>query len=178
MVTTSKVGLLIAPRGTEDVEFAKPKAALEQAGFKVVVIGLSGKLASTVENDLDPAHDYPIDVLISHAKADDYVALIIPGGTVGADQLRAEPAVIKLVNEFAAQEKIIASICHGPWVLAEAGLVNDVTLTSFPSIRTDLENAGASWKDQEVVIDQGIITSRNPKDIPAFNNAIIEALTS
>jgi protease I len=170
------VAILIAPRGTEDSEFSKPRDALRQAGVKVTVIGLEAGTAQTFRHDLDPAGQHAVDITIGQANAADYDAVVIPGGTVGADRLRADAHVVALVRAMVAAGKPVAAICHGPWVLAEAGLAHDRAVTSYPSLQTDLHNAGGQWQDKEVVVDRGVITSRRPDDLPAFNQALLDAL--
>ncbi|WP_267354123.1 MULTISPECIES: type 1 glutamine amidotransferase domain-containing protein [unclassified Methylobacterium] len=169
-----KIAILIAPRGTEEPEFTKPRDAVTEAGAAVTVIGLEAGEAETVNNDLDPAGRYKIDKTIEGASASEYDGLVVPGGSVGADKLRASEAVVAFVRDFFAQGKPVGVICHGPWVLIEADVVKGRTLTSFPTVRRDIENAGGTWVDQEVVCDQGLVTSRNPKDLPAFCAKIIE----
>ena len=170
------VAILLAPRGNEDSEFAKPKKALEEAGAKVVLIGMEAGEGETFEGDLDPVTKYPVDKLVGEVSADDFDLLVIPGGTVGADKFRSDEKVVAFTKAFAAQDKAIAAICHAPWLLVEAGLVQGKTLTSFASLQTDIKNAGGNWVDKEVVEDGGLITSRDPDDIPAFNAAILKAL--
>ena len=170
------VAILIAPRGTEDSEFIQPLKALEKAGASVTVLGLENGKAETFENDLDPVGKHAVDKLVEAVSAEDFDAIVIPGGTVGADKLRAETQVTALVKAFASSGKPVAAICHGPWVLIEAGVAQGRTLTSFPSLKTDITNAGGHWVDKEVAIDGGLITSRTPDDLPAFNQALIEAL--
>lgn len=170
------VAILIAPRGSEDSEFSKPRHALQQAGARVSVLGLEAGTAQTFRNDLDPAGTYDVDMLVAQAEPAQFDALVIPGGTVGADKLRADPAVGALVIEIAGAGKPVAAICHAPWVLIDAEVVRGRTLTSFPSLQRDLINAGAQWVDREVVVDGGLITSRNPDDLDAFNRALIDAL--
>ena len=162
------IAILIAPRGTEEPEFAQPRAAVQEAGGTVTVISLETGEAKTNNHDLEPGSSYAIDKAIGDVSARDFDALIIPGGCVGADKLRASEKVAAFVKDFFAQQKPVAAICHAPWVLIEAGAVAGRKLTSFKSVRTDIENAGGQWVDEEVVVDRGLITSRTPKDLPAF----------
>ena len=169
-----KIAILIAPRGTEEPEFKQPKEAVEAAGASVTVLGLETGEAQTNNNDLDPGSRYPVDKTIETAFADEYDGLIIPGGCVGADKLRAEKSVISFVHAFFTQGKPVGVICHAPWLLVEADVVKGRTLTSFPSLKTDITNAGGQWVDREVVVDQGLVTSRTPKDLPAFCAKLVE----
>ena len=168
-----RIAVLIAPRGTEEPEFTKPKEAMSEAGASVTVIGLEAGEAETVTGDLDPAGRYPVDRTIDGASASDFDALVIPGGCVGADKLRASGDVVAFVKDFFVQGKPVGVICHGPWTLIEADVVKGRTLTSFPTVRRDIENAGGTWVDEECVCDQGLVTSRNPKDLPAFCAKIV-----
>lgn len=168
------IAILIAPRGTEEPEFVQPKQAVEDAGGRAVVIGLKAGEAQTNNNDLDPGGSYAVDKTIAEASVDDFDGLIIPGGCVGADKLRAEKPVVTFVKDMMAAGKPVAVICHGPWLLVEADLVDGRRLTSFPSVRTDIENAGGTWVDEEVVVDDNLITSRTPDDLPAFCAKIVE----
>jgi protease I len=170
-----KIAILLAPRGTEESEFTKPKAAVTEAGAAVTVISLEPGEARTVNSDLDPGSSYTIDKTIDEVSANTFDGLIIPGGCVGADKLRGSKAVVQFVHAFFAQGKPVGAICHGPWTLVEAGAVKDRTLTSFPTLKTDIGNAGGKWVDQEVVVDQGLVTSRSPKDLPAFCAKLVEA---
>lgn len=169
-----KIAILIAPRGTEDPEFAQPRAAVEAAGGTVTVIGLETGQAETNNHDLDPGSTYLIDKAIDDVSAHEFDGVIIPGGCVGADKLRASEKVVAFVSDFFTQQKPVAAICHAPWVLIEADVVKSRKLTSFKSVRTDVENAGGEWVDEEVVVDGSLITSRTPKDLPAFCASLVK----
>jgi len=173
-----KVAVLIAPRGTEDPEFAKPKAAVEKAGGEVVVVGLDTAKAETVNQDLDSGSKYKVDTTVDQVSAADFDGLVVPGGTVGADKLRASRAAVALVGAMLDAGKPVAVICHGPWTVVEAGKAEGRTLTSFPTLKTDIENAGGTWVDQEVVVSDNLITSRDPDDLPAFCDALVEAVAA
>ncbi len=168
------IAILIAPRGTEDPEFKQPKQAVEEAGGSVVVVSLESGEAETVNNDLDAGSTYRVDKTIDQVSASDFDALVIPGGCVGADKLRGSDQVVSFVHDFFAQKKPVGAICHAPWTLVEADVVRGRTLTSFPTLQTDVENAGGTWVDRAVVVDQGLVTSRNPDDLPAFCDKIVE----
>ena len=169
-----KIAILIAPRGTEEPEFAQPKAAVEKAGGTVTVVSLTTDDAQAVNNDLDPGKSFAVDRAIGDVSAADFDGLIIPGGSVGADKLRGSKDVIAFVGDFFRQGKPVAAICHAPWTLVEADVVKGRTLTSFPTLQTDIRNAGGTWVDKEVVVDKGLVTSRNPDDLPAFCAKLIE----
>lgn len=169
-----KIAILIAPRGTEEPEFMQPKEAVEAAGASVTVVGLETGQAQTNNNDLDPGSSYAIDKAIADVAASDFDGLVVPGGCVGADKLRADSKTVSFVKSFFEQGKPVGVICHGPWLLVEAGVLNGRTVTSYPTVRKDIENAGGTWVDKEVVVDKGLVTSRNPKDLPAFCTKIVE----
>ena len=164
---------ILATDGFEQVELTKPKQALEEAGATVHIVSpKSDSIKGWDETDWGESFD--VDVSLDQADAGSYDALVLPGGQINPDKLRTEDKAVQFVRNFGQQQKPIAAICHGPWTLIEAELVRGKKMTSFPSIKTDLKNAGADWVDQEVVVDQGIITSRNPDDLPAFNKTIIK----
>lgn len=169
-----RIALLIAPRGTEEPEFAEPKKKLEDAGATVVVVSTESGEAETVNSDLDPGGTYSVDATFSDVSADDFDGLVIPGGTVGSDKLRADAAAVAFIRAFFEQKKPVGAICHGPWTLAEADVLRGRTVTSYHSLQTDLRNAGATWVDEEVVVDEGLVTSRNPDDLPAFCDKLVE----
>ena len=168
---------ILATQGFEQVELTKPKEALEKAGAKVDVIApasgiKSGKIKGWDMKDWGDS--VKADLELSQAKADSYDALVLPGGVMNPDKLRMDPQAVTFVKSFVSAGKPIAAICHGPWTLIEADAVRGKTMTSWPSLQTDLRNAGANWVDQEVAEDKGLITSRKPDDIPAFNQRMIE----
>ena len=167
-----RVAALVAD-GFEQVELIEPKQALEAAGASVEVISPHpGKVRGW--NHTEWGDDVVVDRALGEARSENYDALLLPGGVMNPDKLRANPRAVQLVKQFFDQGKPIAAICHGPWTLIEAGVVEGLQMTSYPSIQTDLKNAGARWIDQEVVVDRGIVSSRKPDDIPAFNRKMIE----
>ena len=166
---------ILATDGVEQVELVEPRKALEQAGATVhLVSDKSGEIQGM--NHHDKGDKLPVDRTLADASASDYDALMLPGGVANPDALRQDAAAVEFVRAFVASGKPVAAICHAGWVLAEAGVVEGRKVTSWPSLQTDLRNAGAEWVDEEVVTDGNLITSRNPGDIPAFNNAVLEAL--
>ncbi|MET0261466.1 MAG: type 1 glutamine amidotransferase domain-containing protein [Rariglobus sp.] len=169
-----KVAILTAD-GFEESELLKPRAALEAAGATTVIVSPNKKsVKSWTGEGFGDAID--VDLHVSKAKADDFDALLVPGGVINPDKLRIEPDAVKFVHAFFEAGKPVAAICHGPQILIEAGVVKGRRLTSYSSIKTDLINAGADWVDEEVVCDQGLVTSRKPDDIPAFNKKMIEEI--
>jgi protease I len=167
-----KVAILVAD-GFEQVEMTQPRQALEAAGAQTQIISPKQDQVQGW-NHFDKGDFFPVDVVLDSANPADYDALVLPGGVANPDQLRVNPKAVQFVKAFFAANKPVAAICHGPWTLIEAGAVKGRKLTSWPSLKTDLQNAGADWVDQEVVVDNGLVTSRNPHDIPAFNRKTIE----
>ena len=162
-----------ATDGFELSELQSPKAALIEAGATVEIISLkSGTIEGWSAGDWKG--EETVDRTVEAANAEDYDALVLPGGVMNPDKLRTDKAAVAFVKAFVDAKKPVAAICHGPWLLAEAGVVKGRKLTSYPSIRTDMVNAGAEWVDEEVVVDQGLVTSRSPKDLPAFNRKLVE----
>ena len=170
------VGIVLAQRGSEEVEFTEPKTAVEDAGASVDVIGVETGEVQTVNSDLDSADTYEIEKSFSEVSVKDYEGLVIPGGTVGADTLRAEEDAVEFIHDFFETEKPLCVICHGPWTLVEAGVVDGRKLTSYHSLETDIRNAGGKWVDEEVVVDEGLVTSRNPDDLDAFCDKVVEEI--
>lgn len=164
----------LAADGVEKVELEQPRTAVTDAGGHVELLSVKDGEIDARKHDLEPAGTIPVDRLVGDARVDDYDGLVVPGGTVNADKLRLDDAAVAFVGEFVRSGKPVAAICHAPWTLVEAGVVKDRTLTSYPSLRTDLRNAGAIVVDQEVCIDGNLITSRSPDDLPAFCQAIID----
>jgi len=164
---------ILATDGYEDSELRAPKEALETAGAHAVVVSLvSGEIRGW--KDKDWHHSTPVDVVVKETSANDYDALVLPGGVINPDLLRRDADAVRFVKDFFAQKKPVAAICHGPWMLVEADVLKGRKVTSFKSIQKDVENAGAQWVDEEVVVDEGLVTSRSPKDLPAFTKKLIE----
>lgn len=166
---------ILATHGFEESELSSPKEAMEKEGFKVEVVSLEkGKIKSWDKDDW--GKEYEVDKTLDEVSAKDYNALVLPGGVINPDTLRREEKALVFVRDFFKQSKPVAAICHAPWTLISADVVEGRTMTSFNSIRKDLENAGALWVDKEVVVDEALVTSRNPDDLPAFNAKVIEEI--
>jgi protease I len=161
----------------EESELKKPWQALEEAGAQLELVSIKeGEITALDEQELKPGATHPVDKLASVARAVDYDALVLPGGVGNPDKLRGDPDAVEFVRAFFEAGKPVGAICHGPWTIVEADVVRGRTLTSFPSIKTDIRNAGGSWVDEEVHVDQGLVTSRKPDDIPAFVEKLIEEI--
>lgn len=173
---TGKKIAVLATDGFEQSELTEPKRRLEAMGAKVDVVSLPGKDSIRGWDKKDWGDSVRVDKALDQVAVSDYDALVLPGGVINPDHLRQEAKAVELVKAFAAANKPVAAICHGPWMLVESGLAKGRKLTSWNSLKTDLANAGGQWQDSEVVVDGNIITSRNPGDIPAFSEAIAKAV--
>ncbi|HET6637453.1 MAG TPA: type 1 glutamine amidotransferase domain-containing protein [Gemmatimonadota bacterium] len=173
-LTGKRVAIVVAD-GFEQVEMTSPREALEEAGAETYLVSIEERRVKgwkhTVWGDT-----FDVDVPIDEADPEDYDALVLPGGVMNPDKLRRDERVLEFVRAFFEEGKPVASICHGPWTLIDAGVAEGRRMTSYPSIRKDLENAGVEWTDQEVVVDNGLVTSRKPEDLPAFNAKMIEEI--
>src|ERR1700728_4271496 len=167
---------ILAADGVEKVELEEPRSVLTENGAQVQLLSLKADDIQARNHDLEPAGTFRVDRTVSQASVDEYDGLVLPGGTVNPDKLRKDSSAVSFVREFVESGKPVAAICHGPWTLVEAGVVAGRTLTSYPSIRTDLRNAGAHVVDEEVVVDGNLITSRSPADLPAFCATIVKQL--
>jgi protease I len=174
MLNGTKVAILVAD-GFEQVELTEPKKALDEAGAKTQIVSPAKGHVQGWKH-FDKADKFPVDVPLEKAQAEDFDALLLPGGVANPDQLRTLPKAVAFVRAFFDSGKPVAAICHGPWTLVEADVVSGRTITSWPSLKTDLKNAGAQWVDREVVVDDGLVSSRKPDDIPSFNRKMIEEL--
>ncbi len=174
-LNNQKIAILVAD-GFEQVELTEPKKSLDAAGAITQIVSPNDNEVKGW-NSTDWGDKFPVDIDIEEAKASDFTALLLPGGVMNPDKLRRSEKAIRFVKEFFAQDKPVAAICHAPWILIEAGVVQGRKLTSFYSMKTDLINAGAEWIDDEAVVDRNLLTSRNPDDIPAFNRQMIQLFT-
>ena len=167
-----KVAILVAD-GFEQVELTGPQEALEAAGAETEIVSPADKKVKGWD-EKDWGSKFTVDAPLDEARAEEYDALLLPGGVMNPDKLRLQPKAIEFIRQFFAAGKPVAAICHGPWTLIDAGVARGRRMTSYPSIKTDLINAGVNWVDEEVVVDNGLVTSRKPSDIPAFNRKMIE----
>ena len=168
-----RIAFLVAQEGVEEVELTKPWEAVEQAGAKAELIApQEGEVQAF--NHLDKASAFPVDRTLQQARPGDYDGVVLPGGVANPDELRTEQAAVEFLRGIFGEGKPVGVICHGPWTLVEADLVRARTITSWPSLKTDIRNAGGRWVDEEVVVDQGLVSSRKPDDLPAFCAKIVE----
>jgi protease I len=174
-MTTKRIAFLVAPEGIERVELTDPWDAVRDAGHEAVLLSTSEGEVQTFDH-LDKAESRPVDALVADASLEEYDALVLPGGVANPDALRMDDKAVAFIGDFVRSGKPVAAICHAPWTLVEADVVRDRTVTSWPSLQTDLRNAGATWVDERNVVDGNLITSRNPGDLPAFISALLEAV--
>jgi len=167
-----RVAMIVADN-FEQIEMTSPRQALEQAGAKVTLISPTSGQVTGRNNDVDKADSFPVEMSLDEANPMDFDALMLPGGSVNADHLRTNPKAQSFVKQFDSAGKPVAVICHAPWLLVSSDLVKGRTLTSYPSVQVDIRNAGGIWVDQEMVRDRNLVTSRSPKDLDAFNPAMI-----
>jgi protease I len=170
-----KIAFLVAAEGIERVELTDPWEAAEKAGHQPVLLSPKTGEVQTFDH-LTPAEKRPVDQAVGDASVDEFAALVLPGGVANPDALRTNEPAVSFVKAFVESGKPVAAICHAPWTLIEADVVRGRTVTSWPSLQTDLRNAGATWVDQELVTDGNLITSRKPDDLPAFNEALLKAI--
>ena len=166
---------ILTESGFEEVELTRPKKALEQAGATVQIVSPQKEKVKAWDHD-HWSIELPVDVNISKADPDNYDALIIPGGVINPDKMRLNKDCVEFARAFLEEHKPVGAICHGPQLLIETGMLQGRTMTSYYSIKTDLENAGVTWEDKEVVVDNGLVTSRSPKDLEAFNSKLVEEI--
>ena len=168
-----RIAFLMSNEGVEQVELTEPRKAVEKAGAEVDLIATEDSEIQAV-NHLDKADTFKPDKTTKQAKADDYDGVVMPGGVANPDNLRTDKDAVRFLRAFFAAGKPVGAICHAPWMLIEADVVDGRKVTSYPSLQTDIRNAGGTWVDEEVVVDSGLVTSRRPDDIPAFNAKIVE----
>lgn len=173
---TGKKVAFVLKRGVEQPELTEPWATLASAGAEPVLVSEEHGTITALIGDWERGDDFDVDLTLDEADPADFDALVLPGGTLNSDKIRTNPKAIAFVKAFMDAGKPVASICHGPWILIEAGVVAGRTITSTTRISTDLRNAGAHWVDQEVVVDGNLLSSRSPRDLPAFNAALVEAV--
>lgn len=166
---------IITENGFEEIELTSPKKAMEDAGIKVDILSTEPEKVKAWDHD-HWSIELPVDVNLSDANPFDYDALMIPGGVINPDKMRINKEYVNFAKDFMESGKVVAAICHGPQLLIETGLLEGRKMTSFPSIKTDLKNAGAEWIDKEVVVDHALVTSRSPKDLDAFNQKLLEKI--
>ena len=164
---------ILATDGVEEVEYTEPRAAVEKAGAQPELISIKSGRIQAVQHQ-DKTNTYPVERTVDQADPDDYDALLLPGGVANPDHLRTDPRAVAFVKSFFQAGKPVGAICHGPWMLVEADALRGRTVTSWPSLQTDIRNAGGTWVDEQVHVDNGLVTSRKPDDIPAFNKKLIE----
>ena len=168
---------ILATDGVEQVELLEPRAALDKAGAQTEVISLKGGEIQGMNHD-DKGDKIPVDRVLADVSPADYDALLLPGGVANPDRLRTDQRAVNFVRDFFERDKPVAAICHGPWLLVEADVLQGRTITSWPSLKTDIQNAGGTWVDKTVQVDQRLVTSRKPDDIPQFNQRMLQTFTS
>jgi protease I len=169
---------ILAADGVEQVELEKPRQAVLDEGATVELVSLDTGEIQAMNGDIDKGDRFPVDRKVADVEIGDFDALLLPGGTMNPDNLRSDPDAVRFVGEFVRAGKPVGVICHGPWTLVEADVVRGRTLTSYPSIRTDIRNAGGTVVDEEVVVDNGLVSSRNPDDLPAFCRTVVREFAS
>lgn len=171
---TGRTIAILATDGVEEVELVEPRRAVEKEGAVAQLISLDPEEIRAMRHDVEAAGAYPVDRVVSDVSPSDFDGLLLPGGTTNPDQLRQDPNAVGFVRDFVTSGKPVGVICHGPWTLVEADVVRGRTLTSYPSVRTDIRNAGGNVVDREVVVDGNLVSSRDPNDLPAFCSAVVD----